>query len=70
MVKIAYDKKARVLSLRLSFKKSVDSDVQNNVIIDRDKEGKIVNVEIMDVDIGEFKRIQRVGGKTRLPVLV
>lgn len=68
MVKITYDRKSRILSLRLSRKKSVDSDVQENVVIDRDKEGSIVNVDVMDVDVGEFKRIQHTGKKARLAV--
>lgn len=58
MVKITYNKKARILSLRLSPKTSVDSDVQENVVIDRDKVGNIVNVDIMDVDLREFKQAQ------------
>ena len=69
MVKIAYDKKLRILSLRLSRNRSVDSDVQDNVVIDRDKKGNVVNVEIMDVDFGEFKRVQYIGRKARLPML-
>ena len=69
MVKIAYDKKSRILSLRLSRSKSVDSDVQDNVVIDRDKKGNVVNVEIMDVDMGEFIRVQSVGRKARLAML-
>jgi|SRR3989344_1704604 len=56
MVKIGYDKAARILSFRIGRGKSVDSDVQDNVVIDRDKEGRIVNVEIMDVGLEEFKK--------------
>ncbi|HEY4517075.1 MAG TPA: DUF2283 domain-containing protein [Candidatus Paceibacterota bacterium] len=56
MVKIDYDKEARILSFRIGRGKSVDSDVQDNVVIDRDKQGRIVNVEIMDVGIDEFKK--------------
>ena len=65
-MKIAYDKKARILSLRLSGKKSVDSDVQGNVVIDRDREGSIVNVDVMDVGLDEFKRVQRAGRRAHL----
>ena len=67
MVKITYDRKSRILSLRLSRKKSVDSDVQDNVVIDRDKKGSVVNVDVMDVDFGEFKRAQKIGKKARFP---
>ena len=70
MVKIAYDKKTRILSLRLSRKKSVDSDVQDNVVIDRDADGNIVNVEIMDVDMGEFKRVRSHSTPARITALV
>ncbi|MDP3645685.1 MAG: DUF2283 domain-containing protein [bacterium] len=56
MVKIAYDKRARILSLRLSAKKSVDSEVEDTIVIDRDKDGSIVNVDIMDVGLDEFQR--------------
>jgi len=56
MVKIEYDKEAKILSFRIGRGKSVDSDVQDNVVIDRDKQGRIVNVEIMDVGVEEFKK--------------
>ncbi|PIR83537.1 hypothetical protein COU18_02525 [Candidatus Kaiserbacteria bacterium CG10_big_fil_rev_8_21_14_0_10_51_14] len=56
MVKITYDKEARVLAFRLSPKKSVDSEVEDTVVIDRDKNGSIVNIEIMDIGIGEFRK--------------
>ena len=56
MVKVEYDKQARILGFRLSRKRSVDSEVEDNVVIDRDGNGKIVNIEIMDVELGEFKK--------------
>lgn len=56
MVKIAYDKQARILSLRVSSKKSVNSEVEDTIVIDRDKDGAIVNVDIMDVGLDEFRR--------------
>ena len=55
MTKIKYDKEVEILSLRLSDKKSVDSDARGNVVIDYDKEGKVVNVEIMNISLEEFK---------------
>ncbi|OGG54252.1 hypothetical protein A3H16_01590 [Candidatus Kaiserbacteria bacterium RIFCSPLOWO2_12_FULL_53_8] len=58
MVKIGYDKEARVLSFRIGRGKSVDSDVEDSVVIDRDKKGRIVNVEIMDISIDEFRKAQ------------
>lgn len=54
MPKILYDKKAKILSIRLSNKQSIDSDAQGNIVIDYDRNGKIVNIEIMDISIEEF----------------
>lgn len=56
MTKIKYDKETKILSIRLSNKPSVDSEARGNVIIDYDKEGKIVNVEIMRINLDEFKK--------------
>jgi uncharacterized protein YuzE len=54
--KISYDDEARILSIRTSSQRSVDSDMYGNVVIDYSKDGKIVNVDIMDVSLSEFKR--------------
>ena len=54
--KIKYDKKLNILSIRLSKKKSVDSEIKDNIIIDYDENGEIVNIEIMKISLGEFMR--------------
>jgi len=56
MVKITYNKAARILGFRLSQKKSVDSEIEDTVVIDRDENGTVVNIEIMDVGINEFRK--------------
>jgi len=56
VVKVRYNREARILAFRLSPRKSIDSEVEDNVVIDRDKDGNIVNIEIMDVGINEFKK--------------
>ena len=56
MPKIQYHEKEKILSIRLSENKSVDSDVQNNIVIDYDKDGKVVNLEIMPVSLEEFSQ--------------
>lgn len=56
MTKIKYDKETKILSIHLSNKPSVDSEARGNVVIDYDKEGKIVNVEIMRISLDEFKK--------------
>lgn len=54
--KVQYDSEAKILSIRLSKEKSVDSDVYGNVVADYGKDGKIVSVDLMDISLDEFKR--------------
>ena len=56
MPKINYDQEAGILSIKISNKKSVDSDAQKNIVIDYDKDGDIAKIEIMSVDLNEFKK--------------
>jgi len=51
---LKYDKKSSILSIRLSKKKSVDSDVKDNIVIDYDEKGDIVNIDIMKINFREF----------------
>ena len=46
--KIIYDAASKVLSVEIEKKKSVDSDIQGNVVIDYDKQGKIVRINLYD----------------------
>lgn len=55
---IKYDKQSNTLSIRLSKKKSVDSEVKDNIVIDYDENGEIVNIEIMKINLNEFTRIK------------
>lgn len=48
---IQYEKKHKILSIRLSKQKSVDSDISGNIVIDYDKKGEIVNIDIMDINL-------------------
>lgn len=50
MPKIHYDPEVKILSIRLLNKKSVDSDVKNNVVLDYDSEGNLVNIDIMEIN--------------------
>lgn len=52
--KIVYQKKDSILSIRFRKEKSVDSDIQGNVVIDYDKNGNIVNIDIMDIDLNKL----------------
>lgn len=52
--KIDYDPKVNILSIKLSQKKSVDSDVQKNIILDYAKNGDVTNIDIMDINMDKF----------------
>jgi len=56
--KIKYDKKSNILSITLSRKKSVDSEIKGNIVIDYDERGEIVNIEIMKINLEEFKKVK------------
>lgn len=57
MADIKYDEKAKILSIRLSNKKSVDSDIKGNAVIDYDNQGNVVNIDIMKVSLDEFSKV-------------
>jgi len=56
MPKIYYDKEAKIITIKISGKKSVDSDIQKNIVTDYDKDGNITKIEIMSVNLNEFER--------------
>ena len=56
--KIVYSKKEKILSLCFSPKKSVDSEIRDNVVIDYDKKCEIVNIDIMSIHLDDFVPIR------------
>lgn len=58
MTNIKYDKETKILSICLSNKKSADSDAKGNIVIDYDKKGDIVNIDIMKISLDEFSKIK------------
>jgi len=59
MPKINYDQEAKIMTIQVSGKKSVDSDVQDNIVVDYDKKGGIVRIEIMNISLNEFRKSER-----------
>ena len=57
--KIKYDKNSNILLIRLSRKKSIDSEIKGNIVIDYDENGEIVNIEIMKINLEEFGQIKQ-----------
>ena len=56
MNKIDYDKEAEVMSVIVADKKSVDSDIRGNVVIDYDNKGEIVKVNFYNFSFNMFKK--------------
>lgn len=57
--KILYDKENKVLSVNMKAGKSVDSEMNDSVVIDYDKKGEIVRVNFYDLDFNAFKENKR-----------
>lgn len=54
-VKISYDKVSGVFSMDFGKAKSSDSDINGNIVIDYDKKGRIVQLNIYDFSFDDFK---------------
>lgn len=54
-IKIFYDKASEVLSLEMQRKKSVDSEIRDNVVIDYDQDGKVVRVNFYNFNFRDFR---------------
>ena len=70
--KIKYDKESGVLSIQLAKGKSVDSDIQDNVVIDYGKMGKIVRINLYNFSFGEFQQrvsvLKQFSRNSRIPM--
>ncbi|PJC36982.1 hypothetical protein CO046_02650 [Candidatus Peregrinibacteria bacterium CG_4_9_14_0_2_um_filter_53_11] len=54
MQKLEYDPEVKILKIRFLRGKSVDSDIIGNLVLDYDKKGHLVKVDIMDVNLEDF----------------
>ena len=63
---VKYNKNSNTLSIKLSKKKSVDSEIKGNIVIDFDENGEIVNIEIMKINLNEFAKIQKLASLRNL----
>ncbi|MDP3764484.1 MAG: DUF2283 domain-containing protein [bacterium] len=54
-IKVSYDKESEVLSMDFIRSKSSDSDINGNVVIDYDKNGRIVRLNIYGFSFDDFK---------------
>lgn len=53
--KILYDKESKVLSIEIKKAKSADSDIQGNVVIDYDKNRKVVRINLYNFNFNSFR---------------
>ncbi|MFA5948112.1 MAG: DUF2283 domain-containing protein [Candidatus Gracilibacteria bacterium] len=54
MSEIAYDKETKILSITVNYNKIIDSDINNDLVIDYDKDGKIVNIDVLNINLEEL----------------
>ncbi len=57
MPKIQYNPEVKILNIRFFDKKSVDSDVKDNVVLDYDRQGHIVNIDVLNVNIEDVLKV-------------
>ena len=53
--KISYDKESSVLSIEMKQVRSIDSDIKGNVVIDYDKKGEVVRVNLYNFSFARFQ---------------
>ncbi|MEK7128019.1 MAG: DUF2283 domain-containing protein [Patescibacteria group bacterium] len=53
--KISYDKESKVLSIEMKRGKSFDSDIAGNVVIDYDKKGEAMRVNLYNFSFNMFR---------------
>lgn len=73
-MKISYDKESKVFSVEMKRAKSADSDIHDNVVIDYDKNGKVVRVNFYDFSFNAFrenlKELKNFTRKFKVPLSV
>lgn len=73
-IKISYDRDSRVLSLKVSKARSVDSDIQGNLVIDYDKKWRIAGINMYKFSFEAFrenvKELKSFARAAAVPLLV
>ena len=54
--KISYDPESEVLSIEIRKGKDVDSDVQGNLVLDYDNKGRVVRINLYQIDFDAFRK--------------
>ena len=53
--KISYDLESKVFSIQIKAGKSVDSDIQGNLVVDYDEKGNILRINFYDFNFSRFR---------------
>lgn len=61
MAKVYYDPEVKILNIQVKKGKIIDSDMQGNCVIDYDKNGNIVNIEVLEINIEEILKAKKGG---------
>lgn len=61
MAKVYYDPEVKILNIRVKKGKIIDSDMQGNCVIDYDKNGDIVNIEVLEINLEEILKAKKSG---------
>lgn len=73
-IKISYDKESEVLSIEAKRGKSVDSDIQGNIVVDYDKKGDIVRMNLYKLNFDKFRdelgAVKNFARSSKLPFVV
>lgn len=59
MVKVDYDPQARILNIKLNTNRIVNTDMQKCCVFDYDKDGCVVNIEVLDFDIEKLAKSKK-----------
>ncbi|MBI3495612.1 DUF2283 domain-containing protein [Candidatus Berkelbacteria bacterium] len=72
--KIIYDKAGEVLSVEISNEKSVDSDIRDNVVLDYNKKGEVVRINLYNFSFDAFREnvqtLKKFARHARIPLAV
>lgn len=59
MAQVSYDPEVNILSIKLNNHKIIDSDMEDHCVIDYDKDGNIVNIDLMEVNLEKLLKISK-----------
>lgn len=61
MADISYDPEVKILSIKMSDNKIADSDTEDHCVIDYDKDGKIVKIEVLEANLEKLLKSSKSG---------